>query len=160
MARDYSKYNVDGVGEKLNKRKLVLKIVQDYVEKNNPSYVQLKKMFPDDLQGSKGMIRNVGSDKYDANRFFYNDQIKVFKYDLDTFDKTVLQHLYLILEDLKFDIILFGTGKGIINMPENLKKYLIEKKYNFEIMSTNSAFNTHNILLSEGRKLVSIIKLI
>jgi len=77
MARDYSKYNVDGVGEKLNKRKLVLKIVQDYVEKNNPSYVQLKKMFPDDLQGSKGMIRNVGSDKYDANRFFYNDQIQV-----------------------------------------------------------------------------------
>ena len=45
-------------------------------------------------------------------------------------------------------------------MPENLKKYLIVNKYNFEIMSTNSAFNTHNILLSEGRKLVSIIKLI
>ncbi|MDA8669432.1 hypothetical protein N9L60_00605, partial [Flavobacteriales bacterium] len=77
MARDYSKYNVVGVGEKLNKRKLVLKIVQDYVQKNNPSYDQLKKVFPDDLQGSKGMIRNVGSDKYDANRFFYNDQIKV-----------------------------------------------------------------------------------
>ena len=77
MARDYSKYNVVGVGEKLNKRKLVLKIVQDYVENNNPSYDQLKKIFPDDLQGSKGMIRNVGSDKYDANRFFYNDQIQV-----------------------------------------------------------------------------------
>ena len=77
MARDYTKYNVGGVGEKLNKRKLVLKIVQDYVQKNNPSYDQLKKVFPDDLQGSKGMIRNVGSDKYDANRFFYNDQIKV-----------------------------------------------------------------------------------
>ena len=77
MARDYSKYNVEGVGDKLNKRKLVLKIVQDYVEKNNPSYDQLKKMFPDDLQGSKGMIRNTFSDKYDANRFFYNDQIQV-----------------------------------------------------------------------------------
>ena len=77
MARDYSKYNVSGLGEKFNKRQLVLKIVQDYVQKNNPSYDQLKKVFPDDLQGSKGMIRNVGSDKYDANRFFYNDQIKV-----------------------------------------------------------------------------------
>ena len=77
MARDYSKYNVEGVGDKLNKRKLVLKIVQDYVQKNNPSYDQLKKMFPDDLQGSKGMIRNTFSDKYDANRFFYNDQIQV-----------------------------------------------------------------------------------
>ena len=77
MARDYSKYNVDGLGAKLNKRKLVLKIVHDYVQKNNPSYDQLKKVFPDDLQGSKGMIRNVGSDQYDANRFFFNDQIQV-----------------------------------------------------------------------------------
>tara|TARA_B100002019_G_scaffold58108_1_gene49945 strand:- start:233 stop:1111 length:879 start_codon:yes stop_codon:yes gene_type:complete len=77
MSRDYSKYNVDGVGENLNKRKLVLKIVQDYVKKNTPSYDELKKVFPDDLQGSKGMIRNVSTDKYDANRFFYNDQINV-----------------------------------------------------------------------------------
>lgn len=77
MSRDYSKYNVVGVGENLNKRKLVLKIVQDYVKKNSPSYDQLKKVFSDDLQGSKGMIRNVSTDKYDVNRFFYNDQINV-----------------------------------------------------------------------------------
>ena len=77
MSRDYSKYSVNGVGENLNKRKLVLKIVQDYVKKNSPSYDELKKVFPDDLQGSKGMIRNVSTDKYDANRFFYNDQINV-----------------------------------------------------------------------------------
>jgi hypothetical protein len=77
MARDYSKYNVDGVGENLNKRKLVLKIVQDYVEKNNPSYEELKKIFPDDLQGSTGMIRNAISDIYDVNRFFHYDSINV-----------------------------------------------------------------------------------
>ena len=77
MSRDYSKYNVIGVGENLNKRKLVLKIVQDYVKKNSPSYDELKKVFPDDLQGSKGMIRNVSTDKYDSNRFFYNDQINI-----------------------------------------------------------------------------------
>ena len=77
MARDYSKYNVDGVGENLNKRKLVLKIVQDYVEKNNPSYEELKKIFPDDLQGSTGMIRNAISDKYDVHRFFWKDRINV-----------------------------------------------------------------------------------
>ena len=35
MARDYSKYNVKGVGENLNKRQLVFEIVKDYVEKNN-----------------------------------------------------------------------------------------------------------------------------
>jgi hypothetical protein len=77
MARDYSKYNVDGVGENLNKRKLVLRIVQDYVKKNNPSYEELKKIFPDDLQGSTGMIRNAKYDIYDDHRFFWKDVINV-----------------------------------------------------------------------------------
>ena len=68
--------------------------------------------------------------------------------------------MYLILKTSKFDIVLFGTGENIQKIPEKLKKYLIEQKYNFETMSTYSAFNTHNILLSENRNLVSLIKLI
>ena len=92
--------------------------------------------------------------------FFYNDQIKVINSNTNIFDDNILKHLHLVLNTLKFDIVLFGTGKNLKKIPEKLKKYLIEKKYNFEIMNTNSAFNTHNILLSENRKLVSIIKLI
>ena len=92
--------------------------------------------------------------------FFYNEQIKVIKYNLDVFDETILKHLYKILQTSKFDIILFGTGENLKKIPEKLKKYLIEQKYNFEIMSTISAFNTHNVLLSENRNIVSIIKLI
>ncbi len=75
MARDYSKYSIEGIDGKFNKRKVVLTIVEDYVKKNNPSYEELIKVFPDDLQGSKGMIRNVATDSYDANRFFSNNQI-------------------------------------------------------------------------------------
>jgi len=75
MARDYSKYYIDGIEGKFNKRKVVLKVIEDYVKKNNPSYEELIKVFPDDLQGSKGMIRNVATDSYDANRFFSNNQI-------------------------------------------------------------------------------------
>ena len=92
--------------------------------------------------------------------FFYNEQIKVINNNLDVFDETILKHLYKILQTSKFDIILFGTGENLIKIPEKLKKYLIEQKYNFEIMRTSSAFNTHNVLLSENRNLVSIIKLI
>ena len=57
MARDYTKYNVEGLGENLNKRKLVFTIVKDWVEKNNPSFEELQKAFPDEVQGSKGFIR-------------------------------------------------------------------------------------------------------
>jgi len=57
MARDYTKYTVEGLGESLNKRKLVFTIVKDWVEKNNPSFEELQKAFPDEVQGSKGFIR-------------------------------------------------------------------------------------------------------
>ena len=57
--------------------------------------------------------------------------------------------------------------KKVVLLIPYVKKNLLNKikkeygiKYNFEIMSTNSAFNTHNVLLSENRNLVSIIKLI
>ena len=98
--------------------------------------------------------------KYQNLLFFYNEQIKVINNNLDVFDETILKHLYKILQTSKFDIILFGTGENLIKIPKKLEKYLIEQKYNFEIMSTNSAFNTHNVLLSENRNLVSIIKLL
>ena len=102
----------------------------------------------------------VDKKKYHNLLFFYNDQIKIINNNLDVFDEDILKHLYLILKTSKFDIVLFGTGEKLQKIPEKLKKYLIEQKYNFEIMSTNSAFNTHNVLLSENRNLVSIIKLI
>ena len=37
MAKDYTKYKVEGLGENLNKRKLVFTVVKDWAEKNNPS---------------------------------------------------------------------------------------------------------------------------
>ena len=102
----------------------------------------------------------IDKKKYHNLLFFYNEQIKVINNNLDVFDETILKHLQKILQTSKFDIILFGTGENLKKIPEKLKKYLIEQKHNFEIMSTNSAFNTHNVLLSENRNLVSIIKLI
>ena len=102
----------------------------------------------------------IDKKKYYNLLFFYNEQIKVINNNLDVFDETILKHLYKILQMSKFDIILFGTGKNLKKIPEKLKKYLIEQKYNFEIMNSNSAINTHNVLLSENRNLVSIIKLL
>ena len=102
----------------------------------------------------------IDKKKYHNLLFFYNEQIKVINNNLDVFDEAILKHLCKILQTSKFDLILFGTGENLQIIPEKLKKYLIEQKHNFEVMSTHSAFNTHNILLSENRNLVSLIKLI
>jgi hypothetical protein len=76
MAKNYTKYTVEGLGENLNKRKLVFEIVKDYAAKNNPSFEELQKVFPDEIQGSLGFIRKKSEVK-DAKRFNMNEPLSV-----------------------------------------------------------------------------------
>ena len=76
MARDYTKYNVDGIGENLNKRQLVFEIVKDYVEKNKPSFDELTAVFKDEIQGSKGFIRKAAKVE-DPKRFNTKIPLKI-----------------------------------------------------------------------------------
>lgn len=76
MSRDYSKYSVSGVAENLNKRKLVLEIVKDYIAKHPELTLgEIKRTFPDEIQGSKGFIRDAIYEQYDPKRFFSEDKI-------------------------------------------------------------------------------------
>ena len=68
MSKNYTKYSVAGIGENLNKRKLVFEIVKDYAAKNNPNFEELQKVFSDEIQGSLGFIRK-DSEVKDAKRF-------------------------------------------------------------------------------------------
>ncbi len=76
MARDYTKYNVSGLGENLNKRQLVFEIVNDFVEKNKPSYDELTAVFKDEIQGSKGFIRKAAKVE-DPKRFNTKMPLKI-----------------------------------------------------------------------------------
>lgn len=76
MARDYTKYNVEGLGENFNKRKLVFTIVKDWAEKNNPSFEELQNTFPDKLQGSNGVIKKE-SEVTDLKKFNMSEPLKI-----------------------------------------------------------------------------------
>ena len=76
MARDYTKYNVSGLGENMNKRQLVFEIVKDFVEKNKPSYDELTAVFKDEIQGSKGFIRKAAKVE-DPKRFNTKMPLKI-----------------------------------------------------------------------------------
>ena len=76
MARDYTKYNVSGLGENLNKRQLVFEIVKDYVEKKKPSFDELTNIFKDEIQGSKGFILKE-SEVNDAKRFNMQEPLSI-----------------------------------------------------------------------------------
>jgi hypothetical protein len=56
MAKDYTKYNVEGVGSNLSKARLVQAIVKDYIAKNTPNWEALQTAFPDSIQGGKGVV--------------------------------------------------------------------------------------------------------
>ena len=76
MARDYTKYTIAGLAENLNKRQLVFNVIKDYIEKNNPTLETLLNVFPDELQGSKGVIKKE-KDVDDAKRFNIKEPLKI-----------------------------------------------------------------------------------
>lgn len=76
MARDYTKYNVKGVGEKLNKRQLVLEVVKNWATKKKPSLKVMTNTFSDEIQGSKGFIKKKSEVK-DPKRFNMKEPLSI-----------------------------------------------------------------------------------
>jgi len=76
MARDYTKYNVKGVGEKLNKRQLVFEVVKNWVTKKKPSLKVMTNTFSDEIQGSKGFIKKKAEVK-DPKRFNMQEPLSI-----------------------------------------------------------------------------------
>ena len=61
---------------------------------------------------------------------------------------------FLQLIDLKPELILIGTGSRQRFPKPELLKSLIEAKIGFEIMDSQAACRTYNILVGEGRQVV------
>ena len=76
MARDFTKYTVEGLAENLNKRQLVFAIVKDWASKNTPSFDEIQAAFPDEVQGSKGFIAKESEVK-DPIRFNMKEPLTI-----------------------------------------------------------------------------------
>ena len=81
MAKDYTKYQVDGIDGVFGKGKLVLAVVQDYCSKNECSFDELKAVFPDEAQaGNTGVFGTLEEAKEIAKkraRHYVKDPIKL-----------------------------------------------------------------------------------
>jgi hypothetical protein len=71
MAKDYTKYNVEGIDGKFNKARLVQAIVKHYVENNVMLWDTILVTFPLELQGKKGVISKKS--EVQKERDFYVD---------------------------------------------------------------------------------------
>ncbi len=90
---------------------------------------------------------------------YHNNQIKAY----DKIDNIYSDDILLLLESIckksSIELVLLGTGKSLKKIPLDLKKFFLDNNKNYEVMNSHSAYNTHNILLSEKRNFISIIKL-
>jgi uncharacterized tellurite resistance protein B-like protein len=73
MAKDFTKYSVEGIENGLGKARLVQKIVGDFVDKNQLSHDDLKEVWFDDLQGGKGVFKKLSEIDDKNERNYYVD---------------------------------------------------------------------------------------
>lgn len=71
MAKDYTKYNVEGVGSNLNKARLVQKIVEHHASSFEGTYQAFLETWFDDLQGGKGVCKALSDIDAKNERNYY-----------------------------------------------------------------------------------------
>lgn len=73
MAKDFTKYSIEGISQGLGKSRLVQKIIEDYINKNNLNYDDLQTVWFDELQGGKGVIKKLSDIDAQNERNYYTD---------------------------------------------------------------------------------------
>ena len=70
---------------------------------------------------------------------------------VDDIDEANLQAIF----DLQPEIILIGTGAIQVFLPPAIQVHFFRRKIGFEVMTTDAACRTFNVLASEGREVVA-----
>lgn len=73
-----------------------------------------------------------------------------------TFEQLAVEHFEQLLS-LQPEIVLLGTGAALRFPHPSLTRILIAAKIGIEVMDTNAACRTYNILTSEGRRVAAAL---
>ena len=60
-----------------------------------------------------------------------------------------------VLFDLQPEVVLIGTGKTQVFLPPAVQAHFFRRNIGFEVMTTDAACRTFNVLASEGRHVVA-----
>jgi uncharacterized protein len=63
----------------------------------------------------------------------------------------------LVAEKAEIDMLLIGCGPDIAALPKAVRERLVAEKLNFEVMSTNAAVRTYNVVVAEDRRVAAIM---
>jgi len=107
-------------------------------------------------------VRSVGekgirvSDEYYNSSFILTGQQIISDWNV-TSSKDIDQASLQIIFDLQPELVLIGTGKAQIFLPPPVQALFFQRGIGFEVMTTDAACRTFNILITEGRQVVAAL---
>lgn len=97
----------------------------------------------------------VNNKKYENSMITMPDKI-IADWQASTVEKLTEEHFKLLIP-YEPEIILLGTGATLRFPSPLVTKNLLESKIGFEVMDTNAACRTYNILMAEGRNVAAAL---
>ena len=62
-----------------------------------------------------------------------------------------------VIFDLQPEVILLGTGETQVFLPPAIQVHFFQRNFGFEVMTTDAACRTFNVLVAEGRHVVAAL---
>ena len=97
----------------------------------------------------------VNNKKYENSMITMPDKI-IEDWQASTVEKLTEEHFELLIP-YEPEIILLGTGATLRFPSPLVTKNLLESKIGIEVMDTNAACRTYNILMAEGRNVAAAL---
>ena len=97
----------------------------------------------------------VNNKKYENSMITMPDKI-IADWQASTVEKLTEEHFKLLIP-YEPEIILLGTGATLRFPSPLVTKNLLESKIGVEVMDTNAACRTYNILMAEGRNVAAAL---
>jgi len=91
-----------------------------------------------------------------VNPFIISGQRIVPQWNVESIDDINEESLQAIF-DLEPEVILIGTGDSQIFLPPATQVHFFRRNFGFEVMTTDAACRTFNVLVAEGRHVVAAL---
>lgn len=114
-----------------------------------------------DIPGTN-LIRQYRSGEFLVNDVLYTHSIIVSADNvIENWNRQTVSELeisdFQMLAEFDAEIVLLGTGQNLVFPDRKLLNPLISQKCGYEIMNSQAACNTFNILVGDGRKVIAAL---
>ena len=96
------------------------------------------------------------NDDYYTSPFILGDQHIVPEWNVESIDDISEKTLQIIFE-MQPELVLIGCGNTQVFLPPAIQALFFHRNIGFEVMITDAACRTFNVLVAEGRKVVAAL---